>query len=125
ERAPREVQRVEVERDREAVLRAAQLRVEEADVPPRAVRHEDGAVEQGRDALGQLGERGRPGDRGAIDPVYMDVAYLPAVRADERVETIGELAAADALDAHLDDAVALRVEAGHLEIVECERRLRD
>src|SRR5690349_2271688 len=122
ERATRELERVDVERNLEAgTFRTKHLRFDERDVPEGSVRDEHRAVEDARDVAGDLRERRRVREDLRAEPMHVDVADLAALRSHERVEALFEHTAAHAVDAHLDDAILPRVEAGHLQIDESER----
>ena len=75
--------------------------------------------------VGDRLERGGRAERGLVDAVDVRVAAGARRRAHERLDRRLARLAAPALDAHFDDAIARRVEPGHLEVDERERRLAD
>ena len=127
ERPAREDQRVDVVRrcGSGAPARAISA-LEERHVPRRGVRDEDRAVEDAqRPSSASSANVGASASGGRVDPVDVRVAAASraSARAHERCRARHRSRRRAPLDADLDDAILRRVEPGHLEIDERERRL--
>ena len=89
------------------------------------MRHEDGPFERRQHLPRDRLEAWGPRERARVEPVHVRCAAHALPRVDQGAEELLPLAADDALDAHLDDAVVHGVEPGHLQVDEGERCLGD
>jgi hypothetical protein len=83
---------------------------------------EDCAVEEPEHVASDALEARGAAYLGRVDSVDVRRAADPLARIEERGDKPGSLAADDTFDADFDHPVASRVEPGHLEIDEDERR---